>query len=102
MSYTVHARGGRHLCISVVHMQDQKFSKHTLIEIQCPFDSCESINSFEVVALNVDTNKTQNLELLLDAADFAKLLAMENFKNHELHKAVGCKATILLDSDQWC
>ena len=29
-------------------------------------------NGFKVVALNVDTNKTQNLELLLDAADFEK------------------------------
>ena len=33
-------------------------------------------NGFEDVALNVDTNKTQNLELLLYAADFAKFLAM--------------------------
>ena len=28
------------------------------------------LNSFEDVALNVDTNKNQNLELLLSAADF--------------------------------
>ena len=27
----------------------------------------------------MDTNKTQNLELLLGAADFAKFLAMEDF-----------------------
>ena len=47
-------------------------------------------NGFEDVALNVNTNKTQNLELLLDAADFAKF-AMEDFKHFEFHKAVGCK-----------
>ena len=40
------------------------------------------------MALNLDTNKTQNLELLLDAADFAKFHAMEDFKYYELHKAV--------------
>ena len=44
--------------------------------------------NFEDVALNVDTNKTQNLELLLDAADFAKSLAMEYFWHYELHKAM--------------
>ena len=31
------------------------------------------------MALNVDTDKSQNLELLLDAADFAKFLKMEDF-----------------------
>ena len=45
-------------------------------------------NSFEEVALNVDTNKTQNLELFLDASDFAKFLTMEDFKHYESHKAV--------------
>ena len=44
-------------------------------------------NDFEDVALNVDTKKTQNLEL--DAADFAKFLAMEDFKHDVLHEAVG-------------
>ena len=34
-------------------------------------------NSFEDVALNVDTCKSQNLELLVDAADFAKFFAMK-------------------------
>ena len=34
------------------------------------------------------TEKTQNLELLLDAADFAKFPAMEDFKHYELHKAL--------------
>ena len=29
------------------------------------------LNSFEDVAFNVDTNKSQNLELLRDTADFA-------------------------------
>ena len=48
-------------------------------------------NGFEDVALNVNTKKTQNLELFLDAADFAKFLAMEDFKHYELHKAVGRK-----------
>ena len=48
----------------------------------------------EDVALNVDTNKTQNLELLLDAADFAKFLTMEDFMHYELHKAVGRKDCI--------
>ena len=54
---------------------------------------------FEDVALNVDTNKTQNLELLLDAADFAKLLAMKDFKQRELHKVVGRKWDWILTSD---
>ena len=35
-------------------------------------------NSFEDVALYVDTNKSQNLELLLGAADFAKFLVVED------------------------
>ena len=48
-------------------------------------------NSFEDVALNVDTYKTFNLELLLDAAGFAKFFTMENFKHYDLHKAVGHK-----------
>ena len=48
-------------------------------------------NGFEDVALNVDTNKIQNLELLLDAANFAKFHTMEDFKHYELHKAVGPK-----------
>ena len=45
-------------------------------------------NSFEDVALNVDTNKTQILKLLLDAAYFAKFLAMEDFKQNDLNEAV--------------
>ena len=45
-------------------------------------------NGFKDVALKVDTEKTQNLELLLDAADFAKFPAMEDFKHYELHKAL--------------
>ena len=49
------------------------------------------LNGFEDVALNVDIEKSQNLDLLLDAADFAKFLAMEDFKNYELHKAIGLK-----------
>ena len=48
-------------------------------------------NSFEDVALNVNTGKTQELELLLDATDFAKFLVMEDFKHYELHKAMECK-----------
>ena len=48
-------------------------------------------NGFEDVALNVDTDKAQNLELLLDAPDFAKFLASEDFKHYELYKAVGPK-----------
>ena len=43
-------------------------------------------NGFENVALNVDTYITQNLELLLDAADFTKFLAMADFKHYELRK----------------
>ena len=43
------------------------------------------------MALNVDTNKTRNLELLLDADDIAKFFTMEDFKHDELHKAVGPK-----------
>ena len=45
-------------------------------------------NSFDDVALNVATNKTQNLELLLDAADLAKFLVIEDFKHYELRKAL--------------
>ena len=37
----------------------------------------------------MDAKKTQNLKLLLDAADFAKFLVMEDLKNNELHKTVG-------------
>ena len=48
-------------------------------------------NGFEGVALNMDTNKTQNLELLLDAADFANFIDEEDYKNHELHKVVARK-----------
>ena len=48
-------------------------------------------NGFEDVALNMDTKKTQNLELLLDAVDFAKFLVMKDFKHYDLHKAVGHK-----------
>ena len=48
-------------------------------------------NGFEDKALNVDTDKTQNLELLLNAADFAKFLAMEDSKHYELHKTMGRK-----------
>ena len=44
-------------------------------------------HSFEDVTWNVDTNKTQNLELLLDAADFANFLAMEEFMHYELWNA---------------
>ena len=43
-------------------------------------------NSFENVALNLETNKTQNFKLLLDAANFAKFLSMEYFKHYKLHK----------------
>ena len=43
------------------------------------------------MALNVDTNKTHNLQFLLDAADFAKFLAMEDFEHNKLHKAVRLK-----------
>ena len=50
----------------------------------------QSIN-FEDVALNVDTNKTQNSELVVDAADFSKFLAMEDFKHYELPKSMGSK-----------
>ena len=39
----------------------------------------------------MDTNKTQNLKLLMDAADFANFLEMEDFKHYELHKAIECK-----------
>ena len=46
---------------------------------------------FDDVALNMDTNKSQNLELLLDADDFVKFLAMEDFQHYELTKAVGPK-----------
>ena len=46
-------------------------------------------NHFEHVALNVETYKTLSLELLLDAAGFAKFFTMENFKHYDLHKAVG-------------
>ena len=49
-----------------------------------PWEVC----GFEDVALNVDTNKTQNFELLLDATDFPNFLAMEDFKQCELHKAM--------------
>ena len=48
-------------------------------------------NGFEEVALNVDTYKTQNLELLLDAADFAKFIATKDCNHYELHKGVGPK-----------
>ena len=46
--------------------------------------------------------QSQNLELLLDAADFTKLFVMEDFKHYELHKAVECKKKKKkrLDSDQ--
>ena len=44
-------------------------------------------NGFEGAALNVDTNKTQNLELLLDATDFPKFLTTEDFKHYELGAA---------------
>ena len=40
------------------------------------------------MALNVDTNKMQNLSLLLGAADFVKFLVMEDYRHYELHKAV--------------
>ena len=48
-------------------------------------------NGFEDVAFNVGTKKTQNLELMLNAANFAKFLATEDFKHYELHKAMGRK-----------
>ena len=47
----------------------------------------------------MDTNKTQNLELLLDATDFPKFLTMEDFKHYELHKAVGPKYDWILTSN---
>ena len=37
------------------------------------------------MALNVATDKIQNLELFLDATDFAKFLAMEDFKHYKLN-----------------
>ena len=36
--------------------------------------------------LHVDTITTQKLELYLDAADFAKFLAVEDFQHYDLHK----------------
>ena len=57
-------------------------------------------NGFEDVALNVDTYETQNLELLLDAADFAKFLLTEDFKHYEEHKSSQSRGTqIGLDPD---
>ena len=56
-------------------------------------------NSFEDVALNVDTNKPQNLELWLDAADFANLFKMEDFRLYKLHKAVEQKKDWIWTSD---
>ena len=35
-------------------------------------------NAFENMVLNMDTNKNQNFELFLGAADFAKILAVED------------------------
>ena len=40
------------------------------------------MNAFEDAALNEDTNKTQNLETFLDAADITKFLAI----GYELQK----------------
>ena len=40
-------------------------------------------NSSEDVALNVDTDKPQNLEFLLNDADFAKFFVMEDFKHYK-------------------
>ena len=51
------------------------------------------------MALNVDTNKTQNLKLLLDDADFVKLRTKEDFKHYELHKAVERKYGWIRTSD---
>ena len=53
--------------------------------------------SFEDMALNVNTNKTQNLEVFLDDANFSKFLAMEDFRHYELYRVMG---QIELDSDQ--
>ena len=41
--------------------------------------------SFTDVVLNVDTNETQNLELLFEAVDFAK---MDDLKHYEFNKVV--------------
>ena len=47
----------------------------------------------------MDTNKTRNLELkLLSGADFAKFLAMEDFRLYELQRGT---TQMGLDSDQW-
>ena len=51
-------------------------------------------DSFEDVTLNVGTHKAQNLELLLDAADFAKFFAMEDLTHYDLYKAMGHKHMI--------
>ena len=56
----------------------------------CVTKSCELIKPFWRL-LNVDTNKTQNLELLLDAPDFPQFLPIEDFQHCdlcELDKAV--------------
>ena len=63
----------------------------TLVSL-CKKSLVNQSNGFGDVALNVDTYKTQNLELLLDAADFAKFIATKDVCNHyELHKGVGPK-----------
>ena len=54
----------------------------------CVRKSCELIKPFWRLGLNVDTNKTQNLELLLDVADFPKFLPIKDFQHCELDKAV--------------
>ena len=55
-------------------------------------------NSFEDVALNVDTNKNQNLELLLGAADFHFCLGTHNVPLLCMcvHQQVLQKSTLLL------
>ena len=75
----------------VHHIYNSIFDLICLPWAVCVKSFVNQSNSLKDVALNVDTNKTQNLELLLDAADLAKFLAMEDFKHYELHKAVRCK-----------
>ena len=65
------------------------------------WENLVNLKSSADVALNVDTNKTQNLELLLDAADWAKFLAIEDFKHYSYTKLWDEKSQIGLDLDQW-
>ena len=42
----------------------------------------------------MNTNKTQSLKLLLDDADFAKFLAMEDVRHYDLYKPVERKCYV--------